>query len=136
MAPEQATSSAYHADDGARLRGRTILLLEDEIVIAFDLADAMEAAGATVVHANGVARGLAAIRAHGFDGAVLDVNLGRGETCAEVAKSLRAEGVPFLLHTGDLVRVGEVVSSIEAPIMPKPAETSKLIERLAALIEG
>ena len=42
-----------------------------------------------------------------IDGAVLDVNLGHGETCEPIAVELRKRRIPFLLHTGDLDRVLE-----------------------------
>ena len=40
--------------------------------------------------------------ARDVDGAVLDVNLGHGQTCEAVANALRARRVPFVLNTGDL----------------------------------
>ena len=66
----------------------------------------------------------------GLKGAVLDVNLGRGETCEEAAKRLTERRIPFLIHTGDLDRVGEFLRSLGAPILAKPRAAEDVIERI------
>ena len=83
---------------------KCILILEDEPLIAMDLQLAFEDAGAEAVVTVSCDEAFEAMDGAEFDGAVLDVNLGKGETCEPVAVELRARGVPFLLHTGDLDR--------------------------------
>lgn len=78
-----------------------ILLVEDEYVLAYHLADTLEAAGACVLgpHAT-VADALAGLEAATrVDAAVLDVNLG-GEAVFPVADALHARGVPFVFVSG------------------------------------
>ena len=83
------------------LRGRRILVVEDEYMMAEDLRRDLEKVGAEVVGpVPSVADALRLLaREEGLDGAVLDVNL-RGEKAYPVADALRQRGVPFVLATG------------------------------------
>ncbi|WP_114946398.1 response regulator [Microvirga calopogonii] len=83
------------------LRGRRILVVEDEYLMAEDLQFDLERAGAQVIGpVASVADALKMIAAEGnLDGAILDVNL-RGEKAFPVADALRERGVPFVLATG------------------------------------
>ena len=78
-----------------------VLLVEDEFLIAEDLASTLSAAGATVIGtAYTVAAALRLIESGGaLDGAVLDVNL-KGETAFTVADALLSRGIPFVFTTG------------------------------------
>lgn len=83
------------------LKGKRILLVEDEYFIAQDMARAMAEAGAVVVGpAATVAEALRLIAASGaLDAAVLDINL-QGEMVFPVADALTTRGVPFVFATG------------------------------------
>ena len=84
-----------------RLADKCVLIVEDEFLIAFDIADQFEAAGARVLGPfAGVSTTLQAIE-HGDvpDAAVLDVNLG-GERSLRVAQRLAQDGIPFVFVTG------------------------------------
>ena len=59
--------------------------------------------------------------------------MGKGETCEPVAVELRARGVPFLLHTGDLDRAGEALRDLDAPILAKPSGADDVVSRLFGL---
>lgn len=89
--------------DAARsvLEGRYVLVVEDEYMIAVDLARALEDLGATVIGpAASVADALALVAGESaLDLAILDVNLGV-EKVFPVAHDLRARGVPFIFATG------------------------------------
>lgn len=88
--------SAQHA-----LKGRRILLVEDEYFIADDLRRSLSAAGAAIVGPVATLGGALDLADNGgpLDGAVLDINL-RGEMVYPVADRLKAKGVPFLFLTG------------------------------------
>jgi DNA-binding response OmpR family regulator len=118
----------------AALEGRCILVLEDEAMICFDLTMAFEAAGAEVITARNVKRALSLLEEKTPDAAVLDVNLGHGKTCEPVAARLSALGVPFLLHSGDLHRHGELVETIGAKVVAKPAASQRVADEVAALL--
>ena len=83
------------------LRGRRLLVVEDEYMMAEDLRRDLEKAGAQVVGpVPSVADALRVLAGEAaLDGAILDVNL-RGEKAYPVADALRERGIPFVLATG------------------------------------
>ena len=83
------------------LRGRRILVVEDEYMMADDLQYDLEQAGAQVIGpVPSVADALRLLATQeAIDGAILDVNL-RGEKAYPVADVLRERGIPFVLATG------------------------------------
>jgi CheY-like chemotaxis protein len=79
-----------------------VLVVEDEYVIALDLASALAELGAEVIGpVPSVDQALSVIREHAgeLDAAVLDINLG-SETAYPVAELLRERRVPFVFATG------------------------------------
>lgn len=83
------------------LRGRRILVVEDDYMLAEDLRRDLEGQGADVVGpVPTVAAALKLIQAEGtLDGAILDVNL-HGEKVFPVVDILRQRGVPIVFTTG------------------------------------
>jgi DNA-binding response OmpR family regulator len=80
--------------------GRTILIVEDEPLIAMMLEDFLESMGHSVRGTcDTVSQALAEADRGGFDLAILDVNL-KGENVWPVASKLRDIGVPFVLASG------------------------------------
>jgi two-component system, response regulator PdtaR len=77
-----------------------ILVVEDELLTAMELDDALRSAGYQVLGpAANVSAALQLLRAERPDAAVLDVNLA-GEWVTPVAEVLRALFVPFILASG------------------------------------
>jgi len=113
-----------------------VLILEDEPFIALDLVFACEDAGVKSVTAASCEQANEAMELHAIDGAILDVNLGKGETCERVARTLKDRGVPFVLNTGDLNRAGEFLRDMNAPIIGKPSAASSVIAKLLELRNG
>lgn len=115
-------------------RGKRLLVVEDEFVIALDLQNLLEAAGHEVVAlAASVPDALAllAVEAPGrqqplLDGAVLDVNL-RGEPATPVADALAARGVPFVFVSG-YGAAGRPPGHETAPVLAKPYSEGDLLE--------
>ena len=90
-----------------RLLGLEILIVEDEVMLAHDLAFAMEDAGAEVIgpaYTLDQARGALEGTDFHADAAILDVDLG-GRDVFPVARTLVEMGIPFLFHTGHGDRV-------------------------------
>jgi len=113
----------------APLQGSRILIVEDEYLLADDLANALTDAGAEVVGPLGsVEEGLALIAVDRFiDAAVLDVNL-RGDMVFPVADALRSHGIPFAFATGyDEWALPDRFA--DAPHVGKPFK-SHLVERV------
>ncbi|MEQ1754405.1 MAG: response regulator [Micropepsaceae bacterium] len=87
------------AADLISLTGRHLLLVEDEMMIALDLADVVGGFGCTFAMAGRVAKAISLIANAGFDAAVLDVNLA-GEKVYAVADELNRLGIPLIFTTG------------------------------------
>lgn len=83
------------------LRGKHVLVMEDEYFIADDIARTLTEAGAIVVGPFAhVERGLTRLgREPAIDVAVLDINL-NGTKVFELAGALQDAGIPFVFATG------------------------------------
>ena len=80
--------------------GRSILIVEDEPLIAMMLEDFLESMGHSIRGTcETVSQALEEAEKGGFDLAILDVNL-KGESVWPVASKLRDIGVPFVLASG------------------------------------
>lgn len=120
--PAHEGDAARH--DDARVDGAA-LVVEDNLIIAMDAVDALEALGAAPVHmASGVAAALEILRREPVALGLLDVNLGV-ETSAEVARVMAERGVPFALATG--YGEGDLTGAYpEAPVLKKPYDDAAL----------
>jgi DNA-binding response OmpR family regulator len=82
------------------LESRTVLVVEDEAVIAVMIADILSEVGATVLGpAASSAQALVLAADPRVEAAILDVNL-RGEPVASIAAHLFGRGIPFVFATG------------------------------------
>ncbi len=114
----------------ASLRGRRILVVEDEYMLAEDLRQVLEKLAAEVVGPLAtVAQALALLHAGDTpDGALLDVNL-QGDTIFPVLDVLRERCVPFVLTTGyDGWALPEAYAN--APRCAKPLDMRRLSRML------
>jgi CheY-like chemotaxis protein len=94
------TGIAESGAEGEAIRGKRILVVEDEAIVAMLIEDILLELGAEVVGpATRLAAALALARGGGVDAAILDVNLA-GEASFPVAAELRARGIPFAFATG------------------------------------
>ncbi|HEX8471410.1 MAG TPA: response regulator, partial [Brevundimonas sp.] len=83
-----------------RFEGRRVLIVEDEYVIAMEIAGILEDCGAEIVGpAGSVSLAIQLIAQEApIDAAVLDVNLGR-ERVFPVAETLNLRNIPFVFAT-------------------------------------
>jgi len=94
------SGSGQKREQGA-LRGRSILIVEDEPVTALSLARLLERAGATVVGpALSVADAQVRMADQRIDLALMDVNLGGDSRVFPLAEALVALRVPFVFVSG------------------------------------
>jgi CheY-like chemotaxis protein len=117
------------------LRGRRLLIVEDDFAIADDLARYLQEAGAQVVGPAGTveaALDLLESEAATLDAATLDINL-HGERVYPVADALAARGVPFVFMTGyDAHVIPEAYAGV--PRLEKPVDRAQLARALARIM--
>jgi len=113
------------------LAGKRCLVLDDEFLIALDIQQILEFAGAK--HVASVASASEAIellrREPKFDLAVLDVKLGGAEGHSlGVAAMLAKAGTPFVFLTGMRVDNVHAKKFPQAPVVEKPYDALTLLD--------
>ena len=99
---------------------RSILIVEDEPLIAMMLEDFLDSLGHRVIGTcETVADAMARVAEGGFDVAIVDVHLKNGEHVWPVADRLAEKGVPFILATGGHIEPPPERHS-GAPVLSKP----------------
>src|SRR3954451_16991134 len=115
------------------LSGRRVLVVEDEMIVAWLLQDMLADLGCAVVgRAARVSQALVMIDAEAIDAAVLDINL-NGQKSYHVADALAARGMPFVFSTGyETESLPNDYQSL--PLLQKPFKRSELGDTLAKLL--
>ena len=99
---------------------RSILIVEDEPLIAMMLEDFLETLGHDVVATcESLEEALDRVQAGGFDLAIIDVQLKDGKRVWPVADRLKQDGTPFIVATGGHVDPPPPEHA-EAPVLSKP----------------
>ncbi|GBR11940.1 GAF domain-containing protein [Acetobacter oeni] len=120
----------------AGLQGATILVAEDQILIAMEIEDVLLDQGAGDVFVCGSCREASGyLLAHCPDVALLDVSLG-DETSFEIARMLRERHVPFLFATGYTDRSVIPEAFEDIPVILKPYQMDRMTAALSRLIRG
>ena len=113
----------------------TILIVEDEPLIAMMLEDFLETLGHTVARQLRHCRGRADhIEKGGFDVAILDVHL-KGESVWPVAERSRERQIPFVLATGGHVEPPPAQFA-DVPVIEKPYTVDRVTPALDAAFAG
>ena len=113
---------------------RRVLVVEDEPLIAMDIASTLSDAGYDVIGpASSVAQALALIALSGCDAAVLDTNLG-AETAEPVAHELIRRSIPFISTSG-YAREQQPEIMRTVPLLSKPLKPDVLIAEIARCLE-
>jgi DNA-binding response OmpR family regulator len=132
-----------NADEGYRdkrsaaefLNGKSVLVVEDEFLLALQLEELLQSRGATVRGPYGrLEDALKAAEREDFDLAILDVNLS-GTMVYPLAEHLLERGIPFLFITGySLTNLPERFRGIRR--LNKPCEPAQLAAALRDISEG
>jgi CheY-like chemotaxis protein len=114
-------------------QGFTILIVEDQALIAAGIADLIrEIGGGVVGSAARLSDALTLIETASWDAALLDVTLAQGETVYPAAERLRTKGVPFAFLTAS---DGDIDARYhDAPVLSKPFSEAELKSFLQTLI--
>lgn len=109
---------------------QNIFIVEDEVVVAFEMTDILEDIGFNVIGPSiHLEDAKVKAREGDIDIAFLDVNLGRGKTSKPVADILRERGIPFVYITAyDADQISFLMP--DDRVVKKPVSSQKLMETL------
>ena len=143
---QQASSLADDHDSGLRvavetgeldpqpLWGKRLLIIEDEPLVAMEMASQLANAGAAIVGpAGNAAAALQLIAEDHFEAALLDANLG-GQVVDEIAAALTRKNVPFAFVSG-YGRESLPASFANAELMSKPFDPARLLTVASGLVD-
>lgn len=118
------------------LAGKRGLILEDEFLIALDLEELLQGAGAEVLAVSRIDKALEALRDKGpWDFGILDRHLGN-TTSASVAAAFVERKIPFVFLTGSRSGSGSAPPVPVVPIIEKPYQPDALIRTIRKLLGG
>jgi len=113
------------------LRGKRILVLEDDPVIAVDLYFQLKRLGATQVFEPTNQLALQYLVGHSVDAAIVDYTL-RDGCCTPVLDLLAARHIPFIIISGDTFTMRQ--ASIDAPVLSKPVTPAEVWSALSGVL--
>jgi CheY-like chemotaxis protein len=105
------------------LLGRSILVVEDQPLIAMDVVQGLEVAGASVPAARTLRDALDKVEAPGLSAAVLDHRLNDGDS-SQICERLDARNIPFIVYSGYPQFAG---ACSEGKQVSKPATPQELV---------
>lgn len=122
-------------EGGGLLAGARILIVEDEMVIALDMAQCLGAHGAEIVGpCNTVAAALSVAERAPLTAAVLDVRVGRSST-ASVAKVLAARGIPYVICSGQSrSEIRTQFEELTFLVLEKPVSETVLVDEIVQMV--
>jgi DNA-binding response OmpR family regulator len=115
----------------ASLAGCSILICEDEPLIALGIADAFTGAGARVVTARSFASALIAVENDVPSAVILNHALSDGES-SQLCKRLKQQNIPYVLHSGYSKLDGACSDAVH---VPKPANPDVLVTTVLGLLQ-
>jgi DNA-binding response OmpR family regulator len=131
MAPFEPRPVSLPRRAGA-LADSSILIVEDEPLVALGVHGTLSAAGGSIISAVSAAEARSLIGYAEISAAIVDIRLG-GEDAAEVCTLLARRSIPFVFYTGShdapLLAVWPGV-----PVIRKPARPQELVSALASLL--
>lgn len=115
------------------LRGRRVLVVEDEVLIAVEVAEFLKDAGFEILGPVGsVKQAIELLDTEACDVGVLDINLG-GETSEPIAEWLGRNGTPFLTLSSYGVNDRSPVFA-NSPHLDKPLRPAMLVKEIEAIL--
>jgi DNA-binding response OmpR family regulator len=113
------------------LANSCVLIVDDEPLIAIDLAAAFEEAGAVVITSFTLHDALIKAQNDGLDAAIVDYAIGAGNS-TELCNELNKRGVPLLVYSG----LPSHNNSDETRFVSKPASSELLVGIVDDLISA
>ena len=115
----------------AALAGCTVLVVEDEPLVALDIADAFKAAGAQVIISRTLQDALHQAATANLSAAVIDHALHDGVTTSDVCAQLKERDIPFIVYSGFSKLEG---ACAEGKLVHKPASPEMLLATLQGVL--
>ncbi len=115
---------------GENLKGRRLLVVEDDFLIGIDFAESLRELGADVLGPVGNVDDALDLLAEtpNIDGAFLDLNLG-GEMSYPIADALAERSIPFVFTTGyDKANIAAPFAAVTR--CEKPVEISQVVQAI------
>jgi DNA-binding response OmpR family regulator len=115
---------------GLALAGYSILVVEDEPIIAMDVVQSLQAAGAAVSRASTLSDALCKVECPQLSAAVLDHALNDGDA-SQICERLEKRNIPFLIYSG--------YDHVEGPCsegrhLRKPVRPETLVNAVVAVL--
>ncbi|HVY43868.1 MAG TPA: response regulator [Hyphomicrobiaceae bacterium] len=112
---------------------KSVLIIEDESVIALDIQEMLYKNGFDALVASNAEEALRILGDRKVDMAIVDFFLGHGNA-TEIALALKKRGVPFLLCSATLAFKDIETDAFDAvPFLQKPFSDQQLLDLLASL---
>jgi DNA-binding response OmpR family regulator len=116
------------------LQGARILIVEDDSILAMNMEDQLKSGGCNVIgRVSRQAKAFEVLEKATPDAVVLDLNL-HGELATDLAETLAARRIPFVVVTGYGNRHFDVAALQEAPRLHKPVDMRELVRELSGVI--
>ena len=112
------------------LRGLSILVVENELLIAMDIVNALESAGANATMTNTARHAMILADHDGLAGAIMDHGLTDGDSTAVCAR-LKERGIPYISYSGYSSVPG---ADPDAAFISKPVSMNVLLTALEDLL--
>jgi len=116
------------------LLGRSVLIVEDEPLIALELHDELHTAGASILAATNIKEAIELIGYAQICAAIVDVKLG-GHDCSSICAALAKRSIPFMFYTG-YSSAAPLSAWPHAPAVSKPAKSGTMVETIVRLLPG
>ena len=118
--------------DRLALSGRSILVIEEETLVALQLEEQLYRAGARVLGARRLDEALHMAEHPALSAAVVNLRLGSDST-TRVCRRLSQLGIPFIFHTRyDATEALQAWP--DAPVVSKPADSGVIVNSVAQLL--
>ena len=119
-------------EDHPIFSGHSILIVEDEPLIALDVCEALRGAGASVIAGTNVSDALRLIWQAEIAAAVVDIKLG-ADDCSRVCRALASRDIPFVFYTA--YAAAPVLEEWPGvPVIAKPSSTTNIVAAIEKLI--
>lgn len=114
---------------GQALAIDTILIVEDDVFISMDAADAVARAGVNVITTESVRDALEILDTEHISGAILDFQV-RDGAVTPIVQRLRRNGIPFRIVSGSAIKEIEDNGIPQELCAPKPADYRQVLVSL------